>query len=45
MGRVLPRAVFWQIPTFLKLKCTYAALLEDYRFPEQRLWQVPFVWP
>ena len=27
------------------LKRTYAALLEDYRFPEQRLWQVPFVWP
>ena len=23
----------------------YAALLDEYRFPEQRLWQVPFVWP
>jgi len=24
---------------------TYAALFNEYRFPEQRLWQVPFVWP
>lgn len=27
------------------LKRSYAALLDDYRFPEQRLWQVPFIWP
>ena len=28
-----------------ELDRSYATLLDEYRFPEQRLWQVPFVWP